>query len=41
MPLLLPILLRTALEDAALQTELPGYRDYALRVGYRLIPGIL
>jgi len=31
---------RTALEDQALQEELPGYRDYAQRVRYRLIPGI-
>jgi len=30
----------TALEDQTLQEELPGYRDYARRVGYRLIPGI-
>ena len=32
--------IRTALEDKTLQEELPGYRDYARRVGYRLIPGI-
>ena len=31
---------RTVLEDQALQEELPGYRDYAQRVRYRLIPGI-
>lgn len=31
---------RTALEDRTLQDELPGYRDYARRVRYRLIPGI-
>jgi protein-S-isoprenylcysteine O-methyltransferase Ste14 len=31
---------RTALEDSTLQRELPGYREYAARVGYRLIPGI-
>ena len=31
---------RTALEDQTLQVELPGYRDYARRVRYRLIPGI-
>ncbi|MBW2543363.1 MAG: isoprenylcysteine carboxylmethyltransferase family protein [Deltaproteobacteria bacterium] len=31
---------RTALEDRTLQEELPGYRDYARRVRYRLIPGI-
>jgi len=32
--------MRTALEDQTLQEELPGYRDYARRVRYRLIPGI-
>ncbi len=32
--------IRTALEDRTLQEELPGYRDYAQRVHYRLIPGI-
>jgi protein-S-isoprenylcysteine O-methyltransferase Ste14 len=32
--------IRTALEDRTLQEELPGYRDYARRVRYRLIPGI-
>ena len=32
--------IRTVLEDQALQDELPGYRDYARRVRYRLIPGI-
>ena len=32
--------IRTALEDKTLQEELPGYRDYARRVRYRLIPGI-
>ena len=32
--------LRTALEDKTLQQELPGYRDYARHVRYRLIPGI-
>jgi protein-S-isoprenylcysteine O-methyltransferase Ste14 len=31
--------IRTALEDQTLQHELPGYRDYAQRVRYRLIPG--
>ena len=30
--------IRTSLEDQTLQAELPGYRDYALRVSYRLIP---
>ena len=32
--------LRTALEDRTLQEELPGYREYAQRVRYRLVPGI-
>jgi len=32
--------IRTALEDRTLQEELPGYRDYAQRVRYRLMPGI-
>mgnify|MGYP002062512269 FL=1 len=32
--------IRTVLEDQALQDELPGYSDYAKRVRYRLIPGI-
>jgi protein-S-isoprenylcysteine O-methyltransferase Ste14 len=33
-------LIRTALEDRTLQEELPGYREYAERVRYRLLPGI-
>ncbi len=32
--------LRTHLEDKALLSELPGYADYAVKVPYRLIPGI-
>jgi protein-S-isoprenylcysteine O-methyltransferase Ste14 len=32
--------IRTVLEDRTLQDELPGYRDFARRVRYRLIPGI-
>ena len=32
--------IRTALEDQTLQEELSGYRDYARRVHYRLIPWI-
>jgi protein-S-isoprenylcysteine O-methyltransferase Ste14 len=36
----LAIIVRTALEDATLQTELDGYRDYAQRVRCRLLPGI-
>jgi protein-S-isoprenylcysteine O-methyltransferase Ste14 len=37
---LLIAVIRTTLEDQTLQEELPGYRDYARRVRYRLIPGI-
>ena len=32
--------LRTALEDAVLRRELEGYREYARRVRWRLVPGI-
>jgi protein-S-isoprenylcysteine O-methyltransferase Ste14 len=32
--------IRTALEDRTLQAELPGYRDYARKVRYRLVPGV-
>ena len=32
--------IRTALEDKTLQDELNGYRDYAQRVRYRLVPKI-
>jgi protein-S-isoprenylcysteine O-methyltransferase Ste14 len=32
--------IRTALEDRMLQEELPGYREYAQKVRYRLFPGI-
>jgi protein-S-isoprenylcysteine O-methyltransferase Ste14 len=32
------IVIRTALEDRMLQNELPGYREYARQVKYRLIP---
>jgi protein-S-isoprenylcysteine O-methyltransferase Ste14 len=31
---------RTALEDETLQEELEGYKEYAQRVRYRLVPGI-
>jgi len=33
-------ILRTALEDKTLQEELPGYKEYAQRVRFRLIPGV-
>ena len=31
---------RTHMEDAFLQAELPGYKEYARQVRYRLLPGI-
>jgi protein-S-isoprenylcysteine O-methyltransferase Ste14 len=34
------LVVRTALEDRTLQEELPGYKDYARRVRYRLVPGV-
>ena len=34
------LVVRTALEDRFLQDELEGYRDYAKRVRYRLLPGV-
>jgi protein-S-isoprenylcysteine O-methyltransferase Ste14 len=34
------ILVRTVLEDRMLQNELDGYKEYASRVRYRLIPGV-
>jgi len=34
------IVTRTALEDRTLQEELDGYKDYAQRVRYRLLPGV-
>jgi protein-S-isoprenylcysteine O-methyltransferase Ste14 len=34
------LILRTALEDKTLQEELPGYREYAEKTRYRLIPGL-
>lgn len=33
-------IVRTKLEDRMLQEDLPGYREYASRVKYRLFPGI-
>lgn len=32
--------IRTSLEDKTLHEELPGYKDYARRVRYRLFPGV-
>jgi len=34
------LVVRTGLEDRTLQEELPGYREYAARTRFRLIPGI-
>jgi protein-S-isoprenylcysteine O-methyltransferase Ste14 len=34
------LIVRTALEDSTLQEELKGYKEYAQRVRYRLLPGI-
>ncbi len=34
------IALRTALEDATLRRELPGYAEYAARVRFRLVPRV-
>ncbi len=34
------LILRTAFEDRMLHAELPGYREYAQRVRYRLFPGL-
>jgi len=38
--LVVNLFVRTALEDRTLQNELEGYKDYAARVCYRLLPGI-
>jgi protein-S-isoprenylcysteine O-methyltransferase Ste14 len=34
------MVIRTALEDRMLQKELPGYKEYAEEVKYRVIPGV-
>jgi protein-S-isoprenylcysteine O-methyltransferase Ste14 len=38
--IVISIIIRTALEDKTLQEKLPGYKEYAEKVRYRLIPGI-
>jgi protein-S-isoprenylcysteine O-methyltransferase Ste14 len=38
--LTLVLVIRTSLEDRTLQAELAGYRDYARKVRYRLLPGV-
>jgi len=37
---ILVLIVRTILEDKTLQSELPGYADYAKHVRYRLLPGL-
>jgi protein-S-isoprenylcysteine O-methyltransferase Ste14 len=37
---LVPLVLRTALEDVTLRQELPGYEEYCARTRFRLIPGV-
>jgi protein-S-isoprenylcysteine O-methyltransferase Ste14 len=34
------VVIRTALEDRALQEELDGYKEYTQRVRYKLLPGV-
>lgn len=34
------LILRTSWEDRMLQADLPGYRDYAARTRFRLVPGL-
>jgi protein-S-isoprenylcysteine O-methyltransferase Ste14 len=34
------LVVRTIWEDRTLREELPGYKEYARRVWYRLIPGV-
>jgi protein-S-isoprenylcysteine O-methyltransferase Ste14 len=38
--LCLLLIMRTVWEDQTLREELPGYKEYAQRVRYRLIPGV-
>ncbi len=38
--LMIVMVTRTALEDKTLQAELPGYKEFAQKTKYRLIPGI-
>jgi protein-S-isoprenylcysteine O-methyltransferase Ste14 len=37
---ILVLIVRTIFEDKTLQTELPGYAEYAERVRFRLLPGV-
>ena len=36
----LVLIIRTTMEDKTLISELPGYKEYAERVRYRLLPGV-
>ena len=38
--LMVVLVVRTSLEDRTLQEELTGYREYAGRVRFRLLPGV-
>ena len=38
--IIIVFLVRTSLEDKTLQKELPGYKEYAKEVKYKLIPGM-
>lgn len=38
--LMVVMIVRTALEDKTLQTELPGYKEYVQKTRYRLFPGV-
>ena len=40
LPIALLFIVRTALEDRALRSELAGYDEYAGRTPYRLVPGV-
>ena len=40
LPVLIVFVRRTLFEDRMLHDELPGYREYARRVHYRVVPGI-
>lgn len=40
LPAGISMLIRTSLEDRMLQEQLPGYKEYASEVRYRLMPGI-
>jgi protein-S-isoprenylcysteine O-methyltransferase Ste14 len=40
LPAVVLIIIRTVKEDRMLQEELPGYKEYAQEVKYRLLPGV-